>query len=129
MLLKKLLPICLLTFAVTAWADDAPIEKATGDNAQTVADIVTKRADLKDQVVQVRGKVVKYNPSIMGKNWVHLQDGTGDEVEGTNDILVTTDETVAVGDIVTATGTVRVDKSFGFGYDYEVMMEEATLAP
>lgn len=140
MMLKNMLSICLLTAATSAWAADAPapasakpdagdvhVEKATGENAQTVADVVTKRADLKDKVVQVRGKVVKYNPRIMGKNWVHLRDGTGTEADETNDLLVTTKDITKVGDVVTAKGVVRVEKDFGSGYAYNVMLEEATL--
>ena len=41
------------------------------DNARTVAEILTKTAELKDKPVVVSGKVVKYNPGIMGKNWIH----------------------------------------------------------
>jgi hypothetical protein len=60
-------------------ADAAPVQvpKATGANARTVAEVVTKGAQLKDQQVQVRGKVVKFSPQIMGKNWIHLRDGFG----------------------------------------------------
>ena len=101
------------------------VPKATGANAQTVADVVTKRAELKDKPVLVRGKVVKYNGGIMGRNWVHLRDGTG--ADGGNDILVTTKNTTKPGEVVTAKGVVRIDKDFGSGYAYQVLLEDATL--
>jgi hypothetical protein len=113
--------------AKTSDAGDLPIPKATGANAWTVADIIMKSAELKDKPVQVRGKVVKFNSGIMGKNWVHLRDGSGLAAEKTNDVLVTTASETKVGDIVTAKGIVRTDKDFGSGYAYKVLIEEATL--
>jgi hypothetical protein len=106
---------------------DVLIPKATGANAATVAEIVTKRAALKDKPVVVRGKIVKYNSAIMGKNWIHLRDGSGSAADNTNDILVTTANAAKVGDIVTAKGIVRIDKDFGAGYSYKVLIEDATL--
>jgi DNA/RNA endonuclease YhcR with UshA esterase domain len=105
------------------------VAKATDPNAKTVEEIVTQRADLKDKPVVVRGKVVKFNPGIMGKNWVHLRDGTGAEDKNTNDILVTTQDDTKPGDVVTISGTVRIDKDFGSGYAYDVLVEDATIKP
>jgi hypothetical protein len=106
---------------------DVRVEKATGANARTVAEVLTKSGELKDKPVAVRGKVVKYNPAIMGKNWVHLRDGTGSATDNSNDILVTTANDAKVGDVVLAEGTVRTDKDFGSGYAYKVMIEDAKL--
>ena len=116
---------------VAKTVDTAPIQvpKATGANARTVAEVVTKGAQLKDQQVQVRGKVVKFSAQIMGKNWIHLRDGSGSASDNSNDILVTSSAQTQVGDVVTVTGTVRVDKDFGAGYVYKVLIEEATLQP
>ena len=105
------------------------IAKASGANARTVAEIVTKAAELKDKPVLVRGKIVKYNPEVMGKNWIHLRDGSGAAADNTNDILVTTTTQAKLGDVVTVTGVVRTDKDFGSGYAYKVLIEEATLQP
>jgi hypothetical protein len=77
--------------------------------------------------VQVRGQVVKVNLGIMGKNWIHLQDGSGAAADGSNDILVTTQDKAAIGDIVSAKGTVRTDVNVGPGYAYAVMIENATV--
>ncbi|MDR3394251.1 MAG: nucleotide-binding protein [Parasulfuritortus sp.] len=106
---------------------DAHVDKARGANAYTVAEVIAKNAELKDKTVLVRGKVVKYNPEIMKKNWVHLRDGSGSAAAGTNDLLVTTNDATKVGDIVTAKGIVRTNKDFGAGYAYKVMIEQATL--
>jgi hypothetical protein len=106
---------------------DVRVPKASGANARTVAEIMTKPADLKDKPVLVRGKVVKYSSGIMGKNWIHLRDGTGSAADKTNDVLVTTTEQTQVGDVITAKGVVRVDKDFGAGYTYKAMVEDATL--
>jgi len=115
--------------ASTMDAGDIQVERAKGANARTVAEIVTKSAELKDKPVLVRGRIVKYNPGIMGKNWIHLRDGSGSAADGTNDILVTTTNPAKLGDVVTAKGLVRTDKDFGAGYSYKVLIEEATLQP
>ncbi len=107
--------------------NDAPVAKASGANAYTVAEIVGKSAELKDKKVVLRGKVVKYNAEIMGKNWLHLRDGSGNAADGSNDILVTSKGQAKVGDIVTASGTVRTDQDFGAGYAYKVLIEDAAL--
>lgn len=104
---------------------DVKVARAVGANAHTVAEIVSRAAVLKDKQVLVRGKVVKYNPGIMGKNWIHLRDGSG--TEANNDILVTTLNQANVGDVVTVKGIVRNDKDFGAGYSYKVLIEDATL--
>jgi hypothetical protein len=106
---------------------DIHVPKASGANARTVAEIMAKGVDLKDKPVLVRGKVVKYNPGIMGKNWIHLRDGSGSAADNTNDVLVTTTHQAKTGDILTVKGVVRTDKDFGSGYSYKVLIEEATL--
>jgi hypothetical protein len=106
---------------------DIHVPKASGANARTVAEIITKGDELRYQTVLVRGKVVKYNPEIMGRNWVHLRDGTGSALDNSNDLLVTTTNQAEIGDVVTAKGIVRTDMDFGSGYAYKVLIEEATL--
>jgi len=103
------------------------VDKATGADAQTVADVWAKKGSLKEKTVTIRGKVVKYNPGVMGKNWLHLQDGTGEVGKGTHDITVTSQDAAAKGDVVTVKGVVRLDKDFGAGYTYPVIVEEAKI--
>jgi hypothetical protein len=99
------------------------VEKAEG--GKTIAEIYAGKADLAGKTVLVRGKVVKYTPGVMGKNWIHIQDGTG--AEGTNDLTVTTSAVVKIGDTISARGLVEVDKDFGFGYTYEILIEDAEV--
>jgi len=110
--------------------DNGKIEvaKAVGANAYTVEEIVTRAAELKDKPVVLRGKIVKYNPAIMGKSWLHLRDGTGSEDKDSNDILVTTDSQAKAGEVVTVKGVVRTGKGFGAGYSYSVMIEDASVS-
>ena len=61
----------------------------------------------------------------MGKNWIHIQDGTGDA--GANDLTVTTDVTANSGDTVLISGTLSLDKDFGYGYAYGVIVEDAEV--
>ncbi len=103
------------------------VEKASGANAYTVAEVYEKRAALNTKQVTVRGKVVKFSEGIMGRNWVHLQDGSGDQQKGTHNLVATTQGTAAVGDIVTVTGTFAKDKDFGAGYVYKAIIEDAKV--
>jgi hypothetical protein len=91
----------------------------------TVEDMFTKKAELAGKSVAIRGKVVKFTPEIMGKNWIHLQDGTG--TEGTSDLTVTTSASAKMGDTVTVSGVVVIDKDFGYGYAYDVIIEDAEV--
>lgn len=91
----------------------------------TIAQLFTGRNSYAGKKVKIRGEVVKFNDAIMGKNWVHLQDGTasGDEF----DLTVTTKDIVKVGDVVIFEGPITLDKDFGAGYSYKVIMEDASL--
>jgi ribosomal protein S17 len=103
--------------------DLSGIKKAQG--GKTIAEIYAGKEQLKGKTVTVRGKVVKYNPHIMDRNWVHLRDGTG--AEGSNDLLVTTSSDLKLGDTVVATGVVAVNKDFGANYKYSVMLENTKV--
>ena len=105
----------------------AKLPKASGPEGRSVAEVVQTRQALKDKTVLVRGQVVKVNAGIMGKNWLHLQDGSGSAKDGSNDVLVTSTEMAKVGDVVQARGTVRTDVNVGPGYEYAVMIEGASL--
>jgi hypothetical protein len=103
------------------------IDKASGSDAQTVAEVWAKKASLKEKSVTIRGKVVKYNAGVMGKNWLHLQDGSGEASKSNHDLTVTSQDSVAKGDVVTIKGVVRLDKDFGAGYIYAVIVEDAKV--
>ena len=93
----------------------------------TVEEVFAQGAELKGKEVTVRGIAVKFNPQIMGKNWVHLQDGTG--AEGTNDLVVTTQDVVHAGDTVLATGKLaqNVEGSSFHKSTYKVLLEDARV--
>ena len=102
-----------------------PVAPAPG--GMSIADIWAKRTALAGKEVTVRGKVVKVNSAIMNRNWIHLQDGTGSAADGTNDLTITSDAEVKLGDVVTITGTLAVAKDFGAGYAYQAIVENGKL--
>ncbi len=108
-------------------AEKIKVGKAHGPDARTIAEIYKNRASLNGKTVSVRGKVVKVSKGIMGSNWLHIQDGTGDASKGTNSLVVTTKDDADAGDVVTATGVISSNKDFGFGYKYDAIMEQATI--
>ncbi|NTU43587.1 MAG: DNA-binding protein [Nitrospirales bacterium] len=110
-----------------AW-ENLKVTKPKGANVYTVADLYKKLNELKGKRVVVRGQVEKFSPEIMQKNWIHLQDGSGDKKKGDHDIVVTTKHRAAVGDIVTVSGTLMKDKDYGSGYKYPLVIEDAALS-
>ena len=102
----------------------AKIEQVEG--GYTVGQIFAQRTDLAGREIAVRGRVVKFNRGIMGRNWVHVQDGTAGP-GGENDLVVTTNANAEVGSIVLVRGTAVADKDFGSGYAFEVLIEQASL--
>jgi len=100
------------------------IERVEGGH--TVAEILAGKASLAGSEVAVRGKVTKMNAGIMGRNWLHLSDGTVGP-DGEKDLTVTTEETPAVGSTVVVRGIVATDQDFGGGYQYSVMIENAKV--
>lgn len=111
----------------TAPTVKATIAKATAANAYTVAEVWAQKESLVGKSVTIRGVIAKYTAEVMGKNWIHLQDGSGDPAKGTNDITVTSLDTAAKGDTITVNGTVRTNRDLGAGYSYAVLLEDARL--
>ena len=95
--------------------------------SKTVAKLYQEKKALSGKLVQVKGKVVKVNNGIMGRNFLHVQDGTGDK--NSNDLTVTSKQTANVGDSVVITGKVVLDRDFGAGYTYPLLIEESTITP
>ncbi len=94
---------------------------------KTVESLNQNKATLAGQKISAQGKVVKVNNGIMGRNFVHVQDGTGDA--SNNNLVVTSKQTANVGDQVTVSGVVVVNRDFGAGYAYPLLIEEASITP
>ncbi len=107
-----------------------PVEKLdisveVANDGITIAELISGKKSYKGKIVRIRGQVTKYNADIMDKNWIHLQDGT--EHDGQFDLTITSDITVKTGEVLTFEGKIALDKDFGFGYFYEIIMEEAKI--
>lgn len=92
---------------------------------KTIEQVYADKDSLKGKQVKVSGKVVKFNSGILGKNFLHIQDGSGKD--GSNDLAVTSLQSAKVGDKVTVLGTLDTDKDLGAGYTYKVLLENATI--
>ena len=111
------------TDALTLDKEKVKVEPAS--DGKTIEQIFSQKSELKGQMVKVRGKVVKFNKQIMKRNWIHIQDGTGTEKD--YDLVLTSNDDVKVGDVITAEGKLAVDKDFGSGYFFPVIIEEAKI--
>ena len=95
------------------------------EGGKTINEIYTQKETLTGKDVVLRGKVVKFSPNIMDKNWMHVQDGTGEK--GTNDLTITTAAEAKVGDTVLIKGALATNKDFGLGYKYDIIIENAQV--
>jgi len=92
----------------------------------SIAELYANPAAYEGKAIRVKGEVAKFNPNIMERNWVHLQDGT--EFEGKYDLTLTSKEGFVVGQVLTVEGIIALNRDFGYGYNYEILLEEATVA-
>ncbi|MGA8032297.1 MAG: nucleotide-binding protein [Casimicrobiaceae bacterium] len=113
--------------ATTPDVGTVKVAKADGASGRTVAEVNADRLALKDQRVTIRAKVVKVTANVMGKNWVHLRDGSGSAADSSNEILATSTDQPKVGDVVIAKGVVRTDVNLGYGYVYKVLVEDVSF--
>lgn len=104
------------------------VSKATGANAYTIEELYKNSAKLNGKKILVKGKVVKVSSGIMGKNWIHIQDGSGSQTKGNHNLVCTSINTADVGNVVTISGTLAKDKDFGAGYKYAVIIENSTVS-
>jgi predicted RNA-binding protein len=114
----------------TAHSTTVPVEKPdilveVAKDGISIADLVSEKKSYDGKTVRIRGQVTKYNADIMDKNWIHIQDGT--EYDGTFDLTITSDMAVETGKTLTFEGKIALDKDFGFGYFYDIIMEEAKI--
>ena len=87
--------------------------------------LFSNKSSFSNKTIVIKGKVVKINIGIMDKNWVHISDGT--QYDGKKSLTVTTQEAPKVGDTVTFRGTIILNKNFGQGYIYDIILEDGNL--
>lgn len=119
-LISALAGVCLLTGAYSSVL-------AAEQKPATVASIYKDKTALAGKTVSFQGKVVKVNNGIMGRNFVHVQDGSGDAASGNNNLITTSKQTAFVGDQVAVSGTVTLNRDFGMGYSYPLLIEDASI--
>lgn len=100
-------------------------ELTVPDGGRAIAALYAQKEALAGQEVVVRGQVVKVTTAVMGKNWLHIQDGSG--AGETADLTVTTATLAKVGDVVVVRGKLAVDRDFGYGYRYALLVEDAAV--
>jgi hypothetical protein len=108
--------------------EDVKTAVAQLEPGQDIAWLYANKDSLNGQPIRLRGKVVKYNDGILGQNFIHIQDGSGSAASGNNDLTITTQNETAVGEIIVVSGTVVLDKDFGAGYSFPVLVEDATIS-
>ena len=88
-----------------------------------IAELIDNPNNYAGKTIQITGKVIKVNPNIMNRNWLHLQDGSKDDY----DLVATTTTFVPEGKTITIKAKVSLDRDFGAGYKYDLILEEGVL--
>ena len=96
------------------------IHKVEGGN--TIAEVYTDKQKLNGKTIRVRGQVTKYTANVMDKNWLHIRDSST-----LDDLTITTDSTAAIDAVVVIEGKLALDKDFGYGYVYPLIVEDASV--
>ena len=96
------------------------IDKVEGGN--TIADIHARKVEFNGNTIRVRGQVTKFTAGVLGKNWIHVRDSST-----TDDLTVTTDAKFAIKDVVIIEGKLELDRDYGYGYVYPVILEDASV--
>jgi predicted RNA-binding protein len=122
------MPQTMDTASTAAYTAKVIVEKENvnvppAEQGITIAELLGNKQKFAGKTIRIKGKVTKFNSKIMKRNWIHLQDGT--EYSGKFDLTATTDIEATVGETITLEGTITLDKDFGYGYSYEVLMEDA----
>ncbi len=106
-------------------ADKKKIDVTPTEGVISIAELFKNKDAYAGKEVTLKGEVTKYNPGILNTNWFHVQDGS--DFEGEYDLTATTSEEVTMGTVITFTGKVVLDKDFGAGYFYKVIIEDAKI--
>jgi hypothetical protein len=103
-------------------AEKANVTVTPCEGCIKLADLLANKKSYSGKTIKVTGAVTKFNSGIMGKNWIHIQDGS--EFKGEFDLTITTDAVTEVGQTVTFEGAIALDRDFGYGYVYSILMED-----
>lgn len=103
--------------------NDATVETTTYDIS--IEELIKNKEKYGNQTVRLKGEVTKYNPNIMNINWIHIKDGTS--FNGKSDVTASSTTDVKLGDTISIEGKVTLDKNFGSGYIYGILIENATI--
>ena len=101
------------------------IKISTPENGISLEELFKNKENYSKKSVVVKGVVTKVNREILEKNWIHIADGTSFDKK--KSLTVSTKEIAKLGDTVTFKGVVTLNKDFGYGYVYDILLEEGTL--
>ena len=102
-----------------------PSKKVEIKGSLKISELVQNFSKYEDQIVQISGVCVKINAGIMSRNWIHLKDGSRDDY----DLVITSNIFVKEGEVITMKAKVSLNKDFGAGYKYEMILEDGILVP
>ena len=95
------------------------------ENGTSIEKLLSDPISFKNEEIIIKGQVFKVNRNILDRNWIHIKDGT--TFKDKTQITITSNDSVNIGDVVTFKGVVTLEKDFGYGYIYPVLIENGKL--
>ena len=89
-----------------------------------IAELVDNPEKYAGKKVELTGVCTKINAGIMGRNWLHLKDGSRDSY----DLVVTSNDMPEKGSEITLRAIVRLNVDLGSGYSYPILLENGVIA-
>jgi len=119
--MKKIITSCFLAMLIAGNLG------ATESTLLSIESIQKDKASLAGKTVSFQGKVVKMNNGIMQRNFIHVQEQGTDSAN--NKLIITSKQTAVLDQVIKVSGKVTLDRDFGMGYSYPLLIEEATFTP
>ncbi len=88
-----------------------------------IAELVKDPKKYEGKTIQLSGICTKINAGIMNRNWIHIKDGSKDDF----DLVITSQEFVPEGSSFTIKALVTLNKDFGAGYRYDLILENGLI--
>ncbi len=85
----------------------------------TISKLLENPGEFEGKLVEIKGECTKINTGILSRNWIHLKDPDANDKK----IVLTSQEEVTPGDMVTFQAKVALNKDFGAGYSYDILLE------
>ncbi|QBA64549.1 hypothetical protein [Muriicola soli] len=98
------------------------LENAPSAGKVSLSDLFANPERYEGKIIQISGTCSKVSTEILGRNWVHVDDGKSGK-----ELVVTLQEVVEKGETLTIEGIVQLNVDLGSGYTYDILLEKGIV--